>query len=149
MPSEYLLYKLNKNEILPNLCNAFPGKNPTANHTRTSVKRHANISCHIPQIQFSTLPVGIMLQSMQPPVIQELKVESNVPQFNNQSTSIPISDCVQTSSNIQESTHSTNVMCFINTVPFQTVIQNIQFSYDVVKNNTSSKILLSYVHHDK
>lgn len=126
----------------------FQEKMLTANHTRTSVKRHANISCHIPQIQFSTLPVVIMLQSMQPPVLQKLKVESNVPQFNNQSTSIPISDCVQTS-NIQESTHSTNVMCFINTVPFQTVIQNIQFSYDVVKNNTSSTILLSSVHHDK
>lgn len=63
---------------------------------QNSDKFQASISYHFPQPQFSTLPSGIMLHSMQLPVFQELKAVSTVHQFNNQYIPIPISAYVQT-----------------------------------------------------
>lgn len=87
-------------------------------HIQNSAKIEGSIDYLISRPQFSTLPSDIMLHSMQLPVLQCLKVVSTVHQINNKSTPIPISACEQTFS-IKKSTHSSYVLCFINTVQFK------------------------------
>lgn len=90
----------------------------------------------------STLPLGI--HSMLAPVLQELKSASNISQFNNESPSIAIGDCVETS-RIQGSTNSTYVTSFINIVSVQKFAENIQLSQDVNNSTSSTTTLFSHI----
>lgn len=90
-----ILQKINENEIVPSLSVTFSRKYALLNQMQNSDEIQGSISYNISKPQFKTLPSGMMLHSMQLPMLKELMTATNIHQFNKHSTTVSSNDSLQ------------------------------------------------------